>query len=131
LFVCQWERTKFAEFRLGADELADIALERKTPFALLVAFGGVGDTDARGGGEPEPHDLRIMVSYASFKSCLPWTELKVKYAFAVTVFAVGILTVTEVEVDERKPVVATDVYQADLNTAACVRRAIAGNHAFP
>ena len=29
----------------------------KTPFALLVAFGGVGDADARGGGEPEPRTV--------------------------------------------------------------------------
>ena len=28
-------------------------LKRKTPLAVLVALGGVGDADARGGGEPD------------------------------------------------------------------------------
>ena len=29
-------------------------LNRKAPLAVLVAFGSVGDADARGGGEPKP-----------------------------------------------------------------------------
>ena len=35
---------------LGCNEII-ILLKRKAPFAFLVALGGVGDADARGGGE--------------------------------------------------------------------------------
>ena len=51
---------KFAKFRLGEDELADIALKSKTPLAVLVALGGVGDADARGGGEPFTHSVAMV-----------------------------------------------------------------------